>query len=279
MLRVILELSRVAVSTPWKACLCFLHLFSFALIFFAVLALSYLISDDISRYDFMSLLLTAIYSVFFICGWRNTKQLLTHSVVHCCGLLFEVYKVGQLSWVYPDQGWLMLWDVPFYSGFMYIALVDFICQAMRYSKFQLMKEVPWKLAALLCSMIYCNFFITHVTDLDFRYLLVAVSAICLYKFPVRMTINKITIHLNLLSLMIVLACMVWLGENLATLGGAWLYLTQLNSWVFVSSHKLVSWYLLGQFFVFVVIFFNDMHSWFVSLFQFNRIVSNNLIKE
>ncbi len=40
------------------------------------------------------------------------------------------------------------------------------------------------------------------------------------------------------------ALFIWIAENIATWGGAWLYPSQENGWTLVSIEKLVSWYLL-----------------------------------
>ena len=279
MLKLSLELIRATLREPWKAFICLSNLFAFTIIFFITLAASYVVKIDIARYDFVSFSLIATYGLFFFFHWRNTRYLLIHIVVHFLGLLFEIYKVNKLSWVYPDQAWLMFWGVPFYSGFMYTALVDFVCQVMHRSKFQIMRELPWKTIGILSLLIYLNFFIVHLTRVDFRYLLVVVSVFLIYRLPVRMTVKKTTIDANLLSIMIVFSCMVWVAENIATFSGAWLYMTQLDGWVPVSPHKLVSWYLLGQFFVFIVIYLNVINPRFFFSTQPKPNISQQLLKE
>ncbi len=40
------------------------------------------------------------------------------------------------------------------------------------------------------------------------------------------------------------ALFIWLGENVATAGGAWLYPSQVRGWTAVPLVKLTSWFLL-----------------------------------
>ena len=248
------QLTKIAVSSviesPLELVQTLLRLFSFPIIFFLILLLSYVIPVGIARYDFVSLAVLLFYGVFFIVRRRNLKDFLLHILVHIIGVVFEMYKVQQLSWAYPEAGLLMLGGVPLYSGFMYTVLVDFIDRFMRVTRLQVSITFPWKVVFLLCFFIYLNFFIIHVAAIDFRYSLVVLSAFLLWKMPIRLLIKKSTIRSNMLVLMVVFASVVWCGENIATFSGAWLYIDQLDGWIPVSPHKLISWYLLGQFFCF-----------------------------
>ena len=256
------HLAQLAVSSvleqPLEFLRAMLRIFSFPIIFFSILLLSYILPIGIARYDFISLAVLFFYGIFFIVRRRSLNDFIMHVSVHIIGIIFETYKVQQLSWAYPETGLLMLGAVPLYSGFMYTVLVDCIDRFMRITRLQVSITLPWKVIFLLCFFIYLNFFIIHVTDVDFRYFLVALSALLLWKMPIWLSIKKKkTIQSNMFVLMVVFAGVVWCGENIATFSGAWLYINQLGGWTLVSPHKLISWYLLGQFFVFIVIYCNS----------------------
>lgn len=230
--------------------------FAFSIIFFCVLFGSYLVDDflPVSRYDFISISLLVIYAGFFVCKLRSKQDCITHVTVHILGSIFEYYKVGHGAWVYPETGALVFFGVPFYSGFMYTALVDCISQLIKFFQLRIVAKVSWYKILLLCVAIYANFFLVHITRIDMRYVLVFCSVLLLYHVPITIAIKNRILRIRLLPIMIGFACIVWVAENIATFSGAWLYKNQLERWYPVSLHKLVSWYLLGQFFAFVTLY-------------------------
>ena len=40
------------------------------------------------------------------------------------------------------------------------------------------------------------------------------------------------------------ACFVWVAENIGTFYGAWQYPSQIHAWTIVSFHKITSWFLM-----------------------------------
>lgn len=133
--------------------------------------------------------------------------------------------------------------VPLYSGFMYAAIGSYMAQSWCLLKLRLSGYPHIGLSAMLCALIYLNFFAHHFIY-DLRYVhMVAVVAL-FWRTRVHFTVSRREYWLPMVSAFVLIAFFIWIAENMGTLLGAWKYPDQLVTWTTVSVHKIGSWSLL-----------------------------------
>ena len=211
----------------------------FALFIFAMLGISYYV-PGIPRYDFM-LITCVVMQVFMVLSKLETKnELIAICAFHGVGLMLELYKVSRGSWSYPEFAFTKISGVPLYSGFMYASVASYIMQAFRLFEleFQRMPKKSWALLGV--GLIYLNFF-TAKTFGDNRILIIFALVLLFLPRTVRFTAHEKRLSMPMVVVFGALGCVVWMGENLATYFGAWLYPHQLHGWELVEATKIVSW--------------------------------------
>lgn len=223
----------------WTQALCLI----FPLGIFAALALSHALPDGIARYDFMLLACLALQAFMVASKLETPRELLVICVFHALGLGMELFKVAHGSWAYPEFALSKVGGVPLYSGFMYASVASYLCQVWRRFDLRLSGESPawqhWTLGAL----IYVNFFSHHFLP-DLRWVLTA-GVFWLYRRAhVALDLVGRPVRLPMPLAFVLLGALVYLGENVATLFGAWQYPNQAAGWRLVGVSKLVSWFLL-----------------------------------
>lgn len=217
-------------------------LFGGILLFF--ISLTYFIKFNfINRYDllFIFAILTQIFLFYF--KFEKLREILVIFIFHILALFMEVYKVNIGSWTYFGGGVLSISGVPIFTGFMYSAIGSYIYRAWKINKFSF-KNYPKPLPLIfLAAIIYINFFTNHFIY-DFRYFILILSFIIFYrtKFFVEITDKVIQIHPLISNAL--MAFVIWLSEQFATLFRVWAYPNQMSGWVAVSFSKYISWYLL-----------------------------------
>ena len=77
-----------------------------------------------------------------------------------------------------------------------------------------------------------------------RYLLFAWSVIIFWKTKIRFQLQRHKIQLPMLPVLMILAFIIWVAENISTFYKIWLYPSQVDAWHMVGWGKLGSWYLL-----------------------------------
>ena len=93
------------------------------------------------------------------------------------------------------------------------------------------------------AAIYANFFAHHFVA-DFRYILLAATALLFLRTEVHYRVFRFRHRMPLLVGFLLVALFIWFAENIGTWSRAWLYPGQQKSWAPVSINKLGSWYLL-----------------------------------
>ncbi len=216
----------------------------FGISVFLILALTKLIQiPGLPRYDFIFLLCLAVQWAMVRTKLESWDEVKVISLFHVIGLALEIYKVRHGSWVYPEIGYIKLFDVPLYSGFMYAAVASYITQAWR--RFDLsMKPLPpsW-LAIGLATAIYLNFF-THHYLVDFRWWLVAIVMIVYTRTKCSFTVGASRYWMPLSISFLLIGLFIWVAENISTRLGAWKYPDQHAGWTMVHQSKISSWFLL-----------------------------------
>ncbi len=218
----------------------------FAGLFFILLfASKYIPLFGLPRYDFLFIAAVLIQIVMIAFKLETKDEAKTILLFHIIGLVLEIYKTHPSigSWSYPEDGYLKVFNVPLYSGFMYAAVGSYIAQAWKVLKVRLTYNPSYIATIILCFFIYLNFFTNHFIK-DFRlWLIVAVFALY-FKTKIYFTPRQREYRMPMVLGFMLISFFIWIAENLATLGGAWKYPTQVHEWHVVSFHKITSWFLL-----------------------------------
>jgi uncharacterized membrane protein YoaT (DUF817 family) len=248
--------AEAALTRPWYGLLArgrdlwsfaYLQLLSsvFPIAIFLFLGLSRVVHvPGLPRYDLLLLLCLAMQAAMVISGLETLDELKVICVFHVLGLALELFKTRHGSWGYPETAYTKLGTVPLYSGFMYASVASYICQAWR--RFDLHIESLPRLAMPLAVGIYVNFFTLHYLW-DMRWLLVAAVCLVFARCQVRFRVGPNPSSLFSMPLALAFALIgffLWIGENIGTFNGAWLYPNQRHGWEAVSFAKAGSWFLL-----------------------------------
>lgn len=217
----------------------------FAGSFFVVLYLSHVIDVGIPRYDFIFLAAVLIQIVLVLTKIETIDEVKVILLFHVIGFALEVFKTHPSigSWSYPEFGYVKLFNVPLYSGFMYAAVGSYIAQAWRIFNLKLVRPPSYWLSSSLCLAIYLNFFWHHFW-IDLRYWLMAAVLMVFSRTWVEYTPLKKVRRMPMVLSFFLIAFFIWIAENMATFLGAWKYPDQILTWTTVSLHKIGSWSLL-----------------------------------
>ncbi len=164
-------------------------------------------------------------------------------VFHVVGTLMELFKTSVGSWHYPEASTLRIGHVPLFSGFMYAAVGSYLARVWRLFDFRFTHHPRLPALLALSAAIYANFFTDH-WGIDLRLVLLATAAFLFRRTVIYFKVWQVHRHMPLLLGFGLVALFIWLGENIGTAGGAWLYPSQVRSWTMVSPAKLTSWFLL-----------------------------------
>lgn len=219
---------------------------SFAGLFlFLIFASSHITITGLYRYDFLFLTAVLIQLVMLLLKLETVDEVKTILLFHIIGLVLEIYKTNPAigSWSYPEPGYLKIFDVPLYSGFMYASIGSYMAQSWKIMSLKLTGYPKYLYSIILCSLIYLNFFTNHFIY-DFRLFLILAIFILYFKTWVEFTPRLKTYRMPLSVWFILIAFFVWVAENIGTYYGAWQYPSQIHVWEIVSFHKITSWFLM-----------------------------------
>jgi uncharacterized membrane protein YoaT (DUF817 family) len=231
------------------------HLFklgSSAAIFGILLLLAFVITHQmiwpiagIYRYD--ALLAYALLIQVVLIYWKleTPREVLVIAVFHVMAMVMELFlthpKIG--SWHYPESGIFRIANVPLFAGFMYSAVGSFLARSLRLLQVSFERLPSLKWLGLFALLAYANFFTKFVIP-DIRNGLFIASIILFYKTKLIIQLNHSTQQIAFLPVLLFLAFLVWLAENVATFANIWRYPSQFDQWHWVGWGKLGSWYLL-----------------------------------
>lgn len=218
----------------------------FAGSFFLLLFLSnHIPLFGLARYDFLFITAVLIQLILYLTKLETKDEVKVIFLFHIIGLILELYKTNPEigSWSYPEHGVLKIATVPLYSGFMYAAIGSYISQAWKIFKLELTNYNQYILSALLCFLIYINFFTNHFIY-DFRIFLILAVFIFFRKTKVYFTVTNISRWMPMNLAFLLIAFFIWVAENISTYFGAWEYPNQVHSWTVVSTSKITSWFLM-----------------------------------
>lgn len=211
----------------------------FAIFVFGMLAVSHW-QHVLPRYDFMLVSCLAM-QVFMVWSKLETKkELVAVTAFHAIGLILELYKVNRGSWSYPEFAYTKIANVPLYSGFMYASVASYVFQAYRVFglEFTRMPKKAWVLVGV--ALIYLNFFTARTFGDNRIWIILSLLALFLPS-QAHFTCQTKRFRMPLALSFGLIGFFVWVGENLCTYLGAWLYPHQLDGWEMVGAGKIVSW--------------------------------------
>ncbi|TEU26104.1 DUF817 family protein [Alkanindiges illinoisensis] len=224
----------------------------YAALFGILLLLAFVITHQmhwpiagIYRYD--ALLAYALVIQIFLVYYKleTPREVWVIAIFHAMAMLMELFlthpKIG--SWHYPEQAIFRIANVPLFAGFMYSAVGSFLARSLRLYQASFVHLPRLKWLGLLAVLSYANFF-TKFFIPDIRNILFIASVILFFKTRVLFSIDKKQYQLPFLPLLLGLAFIVWLSENIATFANIWRYPSQADIWHMVGWGKLGSWYLL-----------------------------------
>lgn len=196
----------------------------------------------LARYDalFLFAVLTqAAMLRFRLETWDEAKVIL---LFHATGTAMEWFKVSAGSWAYPEPALLKLWGVPLFSGFMYAAVGSYIARVSRIFEMRFAPYPPFWMTVVLAVAIYVNFFAHHFLP-DIRVALFVATVLLFWRTRVWFYIGTAPRWMPLPLAAFLVACALWVAENVGTLTGTWIYASQ-GEFQLVGLGKLGSWYLL-----------------------------------
>ena len=201
--------------------------------------------ESIHRYDFI--FLSAIFFQVFLLVFKfeTIRESVVIIVFHLVATIMELFKTSDSisSWIYPEEYFFGIGNVPLFTGFMYSAVGSYIARIWRIFEFEY-SYYPSKLATiLLVFLIYANFF-THHYIWDIRWVLLGATVFLFYKTDIYYKIIKTHRKMPILLGWLLVALVIWFAENVATYANIWIYPNQSTEWHMVPIAKLSSWFLL-----------------------------------
>ena len=216
-----------------------------ALLLVAIVAARLWYPDDAMLAHNDALTISAVLIQIGMLGFKleSGRELWVIVLCHVAGTLMELFKTDDGSWAYEADGVLRIGAVPLFSGFMYAAVGSYMVRVTRLHELRFARYPRVWLTTLVAAAIYINFFSHHfVTDL--RWVLLAVVVLLWGCTVMHFRVWRTTMRVPLLLVFAGVALFIWIAENVATWGGAWLYPHQQGGWELVSPQKLIAWFLL-----------------------------------
>lgn len=215
------------------------------LLLLGMIATSYVYPDDtpLSRYDFLVVYAVSIQVIFLLTRLERPSEAVVILIFHVVGTCMEVFKTDVGSWMYPEDSFLRIGNVPLFSGFMYAAVGSYFARVSRVFEFRWTHYPALAFTYALAMGIYVNFF-SHHFIWDARYLLFALTGVLFLRCQVQYRVWHWRHRMPLLLGFFLVSLFIWIAENIATFTQIWLYPGQENGWQMVSLQKLGSWYLL-----------------------------------
>jgi uncharacterized membrane protein YoaT (DUF817 family) len=195
------------------------------------------------RYDFWFLAALSIQLGMIVFRLETLDEARIILIFHFVGTGMEIFKTAMGSWAYPDPALLRIAGVPLFSGFMYACVGSYMVRIQRIFDISFTRYPPVWMTALLALAIYINFF-GHHYSYDMRWVLFGITIVLYGRSWMHYRVFRFTHRMPMLLAFFLVALFIWIAENIATWGRAWIYPGQEHGWAMVSWSKLGSWYLL-----------------------------------
>jgi uncharacterized membrane protein YoaT (DUF817 family) len=197
----------------------------------------------VARYDFLFCVALVVQAVLVLTKLETLEECIIIFVFHIVGTIMEIFKTDMGSWGYPEANHIRIAGVPLFSGFMYSSVGSYIARVWRIFEFRFTHFPERRWMALLCLLVYVNFF-THHYMVDFRWLLFACTAVLFGRTWIYYKPDTHYYRMPLLVGFVLVSLFIWFAENLSTFSSVWVYPSQKLGWHIVPLTKLGSWFLL-----------------------------------
>ncbi len=197
----------------------------------------------IARYDFLFCAALLVQALLVIMKLETLEECKIIFIFHVVGTVMEIFKTDVGSWAYPEANLIRIAGVPLFSGFMYSSVGSYIARVWRIFEFRFTHYPPRRWTALLCLLIYINFF-THHYIYDFRWLLFGYAALLYARTWIYYRPHENYHRMPLLLGFTLVSVFLWIAENMGTFCAIWVYPSQKLSWHIVPLTKMGSWFLL-----------------------------------
>ncbi|WP_151723378.1 DUF817 family protein [Acinetobacter junii] len=199
----------------------------------------------IFRYDYLFFYALSIQVCLIYLKLESWAEAKVIALFHIMAMGMEIFLTHPAiaSWQYPQPAVFKLLTVPLFAGFMYSAVGSFFARSLRLYKVSF-ENLP-RFANMLCLAVlsYLNF-MTKFFIPDYRLVLFAWSIIIFWKTKLYFQLSDSRFKVPMLPILLLLAYLIWIAENISTFYKIWLYPSQVDAWHMVGWGKLGSWYLL-----------------------------------
>jgi uncharacterized membrane protein YoaT (DUF817 family) len=197
------------------------------------------------RYDYLlfyALIIQACLLYLKLESWAEAKVI---ALFHIMAMGMEIFLTHPqiASWQYPQPAVFKILTVPLFAGFMYSAVGSFFARSLRLYQVSFEKLPSFPNMLVLAVFSYINFMSKFFVP-DIRLFLFAWSVIIFCKTRISFQLQQHQLQLPMLPVLIVLAFIIWIAENISTFYRIWLYPSQVDAWHMVGWGKMGSWYLL-----------------------------------
>lgn len=197
------------------------------------------------RYDYLlfyALIIQVCLIYLKLESWAEAKVI---ALFHIMAMGMEIFLTHPAiaSWQYPQPAVFKLWTVPLFAGFMYSAVGSFFARSLRL--YQVSFEALPRFSSMLCLAVlsYLNF-MTKFFIPDIRIALFVWSVLIFWNTRLHFQLQQHRFKVPMLPVLLLLAFLIWIAENISTFYKIWLYPSQVDAWHMVGWGKLGSWYLL-----------------------------------
>lgn len=237
----------------FKALFEFLHKAASAALFGILLLIAFMVTARMGsqefygffRYDYLlfyALMIQVCLLYLKLESWAEAKVI---ALFHIMAMGMEIFLTHPqiASWQYPQPAVFKVLTVPLFAGFMYSAVGSFFARSLRLYQVSFFNLPRFGTMLCLAVLSYLNF-MSKFFIADFRNVLFIWSIVIFWKTKICFKLQKHEVQLPVLPVLIVLAFIIWIAENISTFNKIWLYPSQVDAWHMVGWGKLGSWYLL-----------------------------------
>lgn len=197
------------------------------------------------RYDYLlfyALIIQTCLILLKLESWAEAKVI---AIFHIMAMLMEIFLTHPqiASWYYPQPAVFKIMTVPLFAGFMYSAVGSFFARSLRLYEVSFTGLPTFANMLSLAVLSYINFMTKFFIN-DFRNVLFLWSIVIFWDTKIYFKLQHYQMNLPMLPVLLILACIIWIAENISTFYKIWLYPSQVESWHVVGWGKIGSWYLL-----------------------------------
>lgn len=197
------------------------------------------------RYDYLLFYALSIQVCLIYLKLESWAEAKVIALFHIMAMGMEIFLTHPAiaSWQYPQPAVFKLLTVPLFAGFMYSAVGSFFARSLRLYRVSFENLPRFENMLCLAVLSYLNF-MTKFFIPDYRLVLFAWSIIIFWKTKLYFQLSDSRFKVPMLPILLLLAFLIWIAENISTFYKIWLYPSQVDAWHMVGWGKLGSWYLL-----------------------------------